>query len=109
VGQLTGDRNIGKRERVEMKGKNALSRLICFIIILSLAIPLWSAVVRASPAVEVRNRHDLDLHTVGDNSGGVSLTGGWNLISLPIVPFDTSIERVLSSLAFPYDLISVWY
>ena len=46
---------------------------------------------------------------VGENSGGVSLTGGWNLISLPIVPFDTSIESVLAPLTFPYDLISVWY
>ena len=92
-----------------MKENNAWSRLICFIIILSLAIPLWSAVVKASPAVEVRNRYDLDLYTVGENSGGVSLTGGWNLISLPIVPFDTSIESVLAPLTFPYDLISVWY
>ena len=92
-----------------MKEKNALSRLICFIIILSLAIPLWSAVVKASPALEVGNRHDLNLYTVGENSGGMSLMGGWNLISLPIVPFDTSIESVLSSLAFPYDVISVWY
>jgi hypothetical protein len=106
---LTRGREIRKRKSVEMKEKNAMLRLICFVIILSLAIPLWSVVVKASPAVEVRNRHGLDLYTVGDNSGGVSLTGGWNLISLPIVPFDTSIESVLSSLAFPYDLISVWY
>ena len=92
-----------------MKEKNALSRLICFIIILSLTILLWSAVVKASPALEVGNRHDLNPYTVGDNSGGMSLMGGWNLVSLPIVPFDTSIESVLSSLAFPYDVISVWY
>lgn len=92
-----------------MKEKKALWSLICFIIILSLAIPLWSAVVKASPAVEIRNQHDFDLQAVGNNSGSVSLTGGWNLISLPIVPFNTSIESVLSSLAFPYDLISVWY
>jgi hypothetical protein len=109
MGHLTTGRNIGKRESAEMKVNNTLSRLICFIIILSVAIPLWSVVVKASPAVEVRNRHDLDLYTMGENPGGVSLTGGWNLISLPIVPFDTSIESVLSSLAFPYDLVSVWY
>jgi len=92
-----------------MKENNVLSRIISFIIILSVAILLWSAVVKASPAVEVGNRQDLDLYTIGENSGGVSLMGGWNLISLPIVPFDTSIESVLSSLAFPYDLVSVWY
>jgi len=92
-----------------MKEKKALWSLICFIIILSLAIPLWSAVVKASPAIEVWNRHNFDLHAVGENSGGVSLTGGWNLISLPIVPLDTSIESVLAPLSFPYDLISVWY
>jgi hypothetical protein len=109
MGQSTAGRNIGKRKSAEMKENNALSRLICLIIILSLAMPLWSASVKASPAAEVRNRPGLDLYTVGENSGGVSLTGAWNLISLPIVPFDTSIESVLSSLAFPYDLISVWY
>ena len=92
-----------------MKEKKALCSLICFTIILSIAIPLWSAVVKASPAVDVRSRHDLDLYTVGENSGGVSLTGGWNLISLPIMPFDTSIKSVLAPLDFPYDLISVWY
>jgi hypothetical protein len=92
-----------------MKEKKVLCSLICFTIILSTAIPLWSAVVKASPAVEVRSRYELDLHTLGENSGGVSLTGGWNLISLPIVPFNTSIESVLAPLDFPYDLISVWY
>lgn len=92
-----------------MKQKNALCSLICFTIILSIAMPLWSTAVRASPAVEVRSPHDSGLYTAGENSPGVSLTGGWNLISLPIVPFNTSIESVLAPLAFPYDLISVWY
>jgi hypothetical protein len=109
MGQLTADRNIGKRESAEMKENNKLSRLICFIIILSIAIPLWSAVVKASPAVEVQNRHDLDLYTMGENSGGVSLMGGWNLISLPIVPFDTDIADVLAAMARRDQLKSVWY
>ena len=109
MGQLTAGRNIGKGESAEMKEKKVLWSLICFIIILSLAIPLWSAVVKASPALEIRNQHDFDLYAVGNNSVSVFLTGGWNLISLSVVPFDTSIESVLAPLAFPYDLISVWY
>lgn len=109
MGQLVAGRNIGKKERAEMKEKNTLWSLICFVIILSLAIPLWSAVVKACPALEIRNQHDFDLYAVENNSISPSLTGGWNLISLPIVPFNTSIESVLASLAFPYDLISVWY
>lgn len=91
-----------------MKDKKVLCGLMCFTIIFSLAIPLWSTVVEASTAMDVPSRRDSSLYTVGDSSGGVSLTGGWNLISLPVVPFDTSIESVLASLAFPYDLISVW-
>lgn len=89
--------------------KKTLWSLVCFIIILGLAIPPWSAIVKASPAVEVGNGRHAATHALDDNSLGVSLTGGWNLISLPVVPFDTSIESVLAPLAFPYDLISVWY
>ena len=92
-----------------MKEKKVLCSLICFTIILSIAIPLWSAVVEASPAIELSSQYDSGLYTVGESSGGASLTGGWNLISLPIMPFDTSIESVLAPLTFPYDLISVWY
>jgi len=92
-----------------MKGRKALCSLTCFAIILSMAIPFWSPVVKASSVIRISGRHDSDLYTVGESSGGVSLTGGWNLISLPIVPFDTSIDSVLASLAFPYDLISIWY
>ena len=92
-----------------MKDKKVLYGLMCLTIILSLAIPLWSPAVKASIAIDVSSRHDSDLYTVGESSGGMSLTGGWNLISLPVVPFDTSIESVLASLAFPYDLISIWY
>lgn len=92
-----------------MKKQRALSALICSTIILSLVISFSSPAIRASTAVDVPSQHDSVLHTVGESSGGVSLTAGWNLISLPIVPFDTSIESVLASLAFPYDLISVWY
>jgi hypothetical protein len=92
-----------------MKEKKVLCALVCFTVILSIAGPLWSTGVRASPAVGVPSQHHSDLYTVGENSGGVSLVGGWNFISLPVVPFDTSIESVLASLAFPYDLISVWY
>jgi hypothetical protein len=92
-----------------MREKKVLCGLICFTIILSMAIPLWSTAVRASPAVAAPSQHDTGLYAVGDSSPGVLLTGGWNLISLPIMPFDTSIESVLASLAFPYDLVSVWY
>jgi hypothetical protein len=92
-----------------MNDKKILCGLMCFTVILSMGIPLWSTVVRASPAGGVSSRPDSAPYTAGEDSGGVSLTGGWNLISLPIVPFDTSIESVLAPLAFPYDLISVWY
>ena len=97
------------KESTEMKDNKILCGLICFTIILSLGIPLWSPTLKASTAVDVSSWHDSELCTVGESSGGVSLMGGWNFISLPIVPFDTSIESVLASLAFPYDLISVWY
>lgn len=92
-----------------MKEKKVLWSLICLAVILSMAIPLSSAVVRASPAVGLPSQHNSGLYTVGNGSPGVLLTGGWNLISLPIIPFDTSIESVLAPLTFPYDLISVWY
>ncbi len=92
-----------------MKDKKVLCGLMCLTIILSLTIPLSSPAIRASTAVDVPSQRDSDQPTVGESSGGVSLTAGWNLISLPIWPFDTSIESVLASLAFPYDLISVWY
>jgi hypothetical protein len=92
-----------------MKDKKVLCGLMCFTIVLSMAMPLWSTVVRASPAVGLPSQHDSNLYTVGGSSPGVLLTGGWNLISLPIMPFDTSIESVLAPLAFPHDLISVWY
>jgi hypothetical protein len=92
-----------------MKELKLLPTLICFIIILSVALPLWSPAVKASIAVDVSSRHDSNLYAVGESSGSASLTGGWNLVSLPVVPFDTSIESVLASLAFPYDLVSVWY
>ena len=92
-----------------MKNRKVLYGLMSLTIILSLAIPLWSPAIKASAAVDVSSRHDSDPYTAGESTGGVSLTGGWNLISLPVVPFDTSIESVLASLAFPYDLISVWY
>jgi hypothetical protein len=92
-----------------MKHNKVLCGLICLTIILSLAIPLWSAVVKASPAVAMSSQDDSQLYAVGESSKGVSLTGGWNLVSLPVVPLDTSIESVLAPLAYPHDLISVWY
>ncbi len=92
-----------------MKDKKSLYGLICLTIILSLAIPHWSPSVRASTTVDLSSVHNCELNAVGDSPGGVSLTAGWNLISLPVVPFDTSIESVLASLAFPHDLISVWH
>jgi hypothetical protein len=69
-----------------MKEKIVLCGLICFTIILSIVIPLWSTVVGASSTAGVPGQHDSDLYTVGDSSPGVLLTGGWNLISLPIMP-----------------------
>jgi len=92
-----------------MKEKKLFCGLICFTIILSMVMPLWSTVVRASPTVGVPSQYNSGLYTIGNSSPGVLLTGGWNLISLPIMPFDTSIESVLAPLAFPYDLMSVWY
>jgi hypothetical protein len=92
-----------------MKEKRALWSLICFTIILSMAIPLWSGVVNASPAVEVWDRYDSGLYAVGEDSGGLSLMGGWNLISLPIVPFDTDIADVLAGMRRRDQLKSVWY
>lgn len=92
-----------------MKDKRVLCGLMYFTIILSLAMTPSSPAIKASTAVDTSSQHDSELCTVAESSGGVSLTAGWNLISLPIVPFDTSIESVLASLAFPYDLISVWY
>lgn len=92
-----------------MREKKVLWSLICLTVILSMAIPLWSTVVRASPAAGLPSQHNSSLYTVGNSSPGVLLTAGWNFISLPITPFDTSIESVLASLAFPYDLVSVWH
>lgn len=91
-----------------MKQKKTLFSLICFAIILIIAVPLWSAVAKASPAVEGLSGPTPDLQAAA-NSPVVSLTGGWNLISLPIMPLNTSIENVLAPLAYPYDLISVWH
>jgi hypothetical protein len=99
----------GEKRSTEVKDKKVLCGLICLTIILTMVIPLWSTAVRASPPVALSNRPDPDLFTVAESSGGVSLTGGWNLISLPVAPFDTSIESVLAPLAYPHDLISVWY
>ncbi len=93
----------------EMNDKKAWHNLVFLAVILSIAILLWSADVDVSRAVGASNPGDSVLHTLGGNSPGVSLTAGWNLISLPIMPFNTSIESVLAPLAFPYDLISIWH
>jgi hypothetical protein len=98
-----------KKESAEMKEKKALRSLICFTIILSMAIPPLSTVVRASAAVGVPSQHDSGLYTVGNSSPGVLLTGGWNLISLPIMPFDTDIADVLAPMNRSDQLKSVWY
>jgi len=94
---------------MEMKEKKALWSLICFTIILSMAIRPLSTVVRASAAVDVQSHHASRLHTVGNSSPGVLLTGGWNLISLPIMPFDTDIADVLAAMSRSDQLKSVWY
>jgi hypothetical protein len=73
-----------------MKENKALRTLICLTIILSMAIPPLSTVVRASAVVGLPSQHDSHLYTVGNSSPGVLLTGGWNLISLPIMPSGTS-------------------
>ena len=39
----------------------------------------------------------------------VPLEDKWNLVSLPLFPFDTSIEHVLSSMDDITQLVSVWY
>jgi hypothetical protein len=101
--------DIVKKECEEMKEKKAFWSLICFIIILSIAISLWSAAVRTSSAIEVRERYDSGLYAVGDSSPGVLLTGGWNLISLPVMPFDTAIADVLAAMNHPDQLKSIWY
>jgi len=52
-----------------MKDKKLAGSLVFFLIIFSLTIPLLpSTVVKASPAVEIRDWHDL--HAVRDNLGG---------------------------------------
>jgi len=84
-------------------------RLICLTIIVATAVSLHGAIVGAPPEDSVSSQPNRDLYALGANSPGVSLTGGWNLISLPITPFDTSIESVMAPLAYPYDLVSVWY
>lgn len=92
-----------------MKANKALRSMICATALLSIAIPLWSADGDLSPAVGASDLSNPKLYALGGNSPGVSLTAGWNLISLPIMPYNSSIESVLAPLAFPYDLISVWY
>jgi len=39
----------------------------------------------------------------------IELLPKWNLISLPLYPFDTTIESIFASLARPDQLMSVWY
>jgi hypothetical protein len=92
-----------------MNEKKALWSLVCFAIILSMAILPLSTVVRASSAVWVPGQHDSDLYTVGNGSPGLLLTGGWNLISLPVMPFDTDIADVLAAMNRSDQLKSVWY
>ncbi len=39
---------------------------------------------------------------------GIELYGKWNLISLPLLPFDPSVASILEPLPNPEDLISIW-
>jgi hypothetical protein len=91
------------------KDERILFALTCLALILAIAMSPWSAVARASPAVELRSQQDHEVYSAGGSGPGIYLTGGWNLISLPVVPFDTSIDNVLAALAYPYDLLSVWH
>ena len=57
------------QESAEIKDKKLVGSLVFFLIIFTLTIPLLpSTVVNASPAVEIRNWHDLD--AVRDNLSG---------------------------------------
>jgi hypothetical protein len=57
------------QEAVEIKDKKLVGSLVFFLIIFTLTIPLLpSTVVKASPAVEIRDWHDLD--AVRDNLSG---------------------------------------
>ena len=92
-----------------MKEEKVLCGLFCFTVILSMAIAPLSTVVRASSAVGVPSQRDSGLYTVGNGSPGVLLMGSWNLISLPVMPFDNSIESVLAAMNRSDQLKSVWY
>lgn len=91
-----------------MKEKKALWSLICCIILSMATLPL-STVVRASSAVGVPGQQHSDPYTVGNSSPGLLLTGDWNLISLPLMPFDTDIADVLAAMNRSDQLKSVWY
>jgi hypothetical protein len=92
-----------------MKEKKALWSLICCTIILSMATLPLSTVVRGSSAVGVPGQQHSGPYTVGNSSPGLLLTGGWNLISLPLIPFDTDIADVLAAMNRSDQLKSVWY
>lgn len=51
-----------------MKERNLVCSLISFVMIFSLALPLLSSVVEASPVTEIRDWHEL--HAIRDNLGG---------------------------------------
>jgi hypothetical protein len=51
-----------------MKEKNLVCSLISFVMIFSVALPLLSSVVEASPVTEIRDWHEL--HAIRDNLGG---------------------------------------
>jgi hypothetical protein len=56
------------QESAEIKEKKPIGSLVFFLIIFSLALALPSTVVKASPAAEIRDWHDL--HAVRDNLSG---------------------------------------
>ena len=92
-----------------MKEERILFALTCLALILVIAMSPWSVGAKASPAVEIWCEGDNAVYSAGGSGPGIYLTGGWNLISLPVVPFDPSIEGVLATLVYPYDLLSVWH
>ncbi len=72
--------------------------IVLLLIVFSLAMPAWSAMVRADEPIEIWGSSE---------SFSLSLKTKWNLISLPLVPDDNNIETVLADIMS--DVVGVWY
>lgn len=93
------------KESAEMKYSKLVYGLITLLIIFSLAVPVWSTVVRASSEAEPPGGQDLQIS--GGSQFGIPLKTGWNLISLPLIADNSDMESLLSDILD--DVISVWY